>query len=573
VRIPITVPLLPDDRAASWWPLVRHTILGAVLVVLFTSPSLPRLTSVGRLDTGDGRLSIWNIGWIDHALTTAPRELVNANIFWPHVGTLMYSELNLVAGLLGLPWFAATGGSSLAALNGAAVTGLVLAFVLMATLVRRLTGSEAAGVVAAIGFTFCPYIHARTAHIQLLMTFVFPLVMLAYHWMAERPGVSRGAVLGGALVISALACSYYSMFGGCALALAAICLAQRSKAYWLALATAAAVAAAAIVPLYLAFSHYRELSGTPFVMRNPDEALQFSANITAYLASATAAHAWWLPALAKWRPWSDVLFPGVGLIALACLGLAAARNEPRQRRLIWTYLAVAALAFWASFGPAAGLYRVLQTILPGMSFLRVASRFGIVVTFALAVIAGFAVASIGRRRRWVPWALGILLACELAVWTPAWGWPSWPLQEALPVPKAYHLLAALPRGALVEFEFPYVRANFHNHTYAMFWSTYHWQPLVNGYTDLIPKDFEEIALPINAFPDPQSFEIMRKYQVRYVLWHTDAYKGATRDVVVDRLSRYEAYLRPIIKDERAWLFEIVGWPPAPNTPLPGSQTQ
>ena len=102
----------------------------------------------------------------------------------------------------------------------------------------------------------------------------------------------------------------------------------------------------------------------------------------------------------------------------------------------------------------------------------------------------------------------------------------------------------------------------------MYYSTYHWQPIVNGYTDLIPKDFEEIALPINAFPNPPSFEIMKRFKVRYVLWHTDLYKGDVRTVVEERLSKYTAYLRPIVKDEQAWLFEIVDWPPAePNSSI------
>jgi hypothetical protein len=289
--------------------------------------------------------------------------------------------------------------------------------------------------------------------------------------------------------------------------------------------------------------------------------------MASYLASSTSAHAWWLAALGPVGTWRDVLFPGVGLLALSGLGAIVTHRVPGTRRLVWTYVAIALLAFWASFGPAAGLYAVMQAVLPGMSFLRVASRFGVVVSFALAVIAGFAIAWMARRRPWVPWALGLAIACELALWTPQWGWPSWPLHEAPPPAAAYRMLAVLPRGGVVEFPFPYVRSNFHNHTEAMYWSTYHWQPLVNGYSDLIPGNFEEIALPINAFPDPRSFEIVRARNARYVLWRTDYYKGAVREVIVKRLERYAAYLRPVIMDEQAWLFEIVDWPaPEPSAP-------
>jgi len=48
--------------------------------------------------------------------------------------------------------------------------------------------------------------------------------------------------------------------------------------------------------------------------------------------------------------------------------------------------------------------------------------------------------------------------------------------------------------------------------------------------------------------------------VRYVLWHVDYYQGAPRDVLLDRLARYDAYLRPLVKTPDTWLYEIVRWP-------------
>ena len=97
-----------QDRSRPWQPWTRATLAGAVLVTVLTAPTLTQLTSVGRLDTNDGRYSIWNIAWIGHAALSDTATLLDANIFWPHTGTLAYSELNLVAGALGLPWYAAT---------------------------------------------------------------------------------------------------------------------------------------------------------------------------------------------------------------------------------------------------------------------------------------------------------------------------------------------------------------------------------------------------------------------------------------------------------------------------------
>jgi hypothetical protein len=557
--MPATPSRTIPDQPATWGPLIGALVIGAALVAIMTAPTLTRLTSVGRLDTNDGRFSIWNIAWVGHALLTAPASILDANIFYPHTGTLAYSELNLVAGLFGLPWYAVTR-NPLAALNGSIAVALLLAFVLMWALVRRLTASNGAGLVAATAFTFCPYVSARTPHIQLLMIFVFPLVMLAFHRLAERPGIRAGFVLGAALAVAALACGYYGLFTGCALGLVAVLLAQRSRRYWLGLAVAMVTAAVIVAPVFLAFSSARAASGASLRPWAPDDARIYSANAAAYLASPAAAHDWWLPALDRWQQRTDVLFPGVILLVLAVAGASATRSAPGPRRIVFTYLALAGACVWASFGPDGGLYLLMHELIPGMSLLRAPARLGIVAVFALAVVSGFAVSAFSHRRRWLPVVLVVAVACELGVKTEAWGWPSWPLNRVPAVSPAYDRLARLPRGVLVEFPFPYVTSNFHNHAPAMFWSTYHWQPLVNGYSDIIPPDFSEIALPINYFPDPASFAIMKERHVRYVLWHVDRYDGPSLDVLTKRLAEYQAYFKPLVRTPDVWLYEIVQWP-------------
>jgi hypothetical protein len=548
----------PPDAPAGWQSWVRASLVGAVLVTVLTAPTLTRLTTAGRLDTNDGRFSIWNIAWIGHAMLSDSATLLDANIFWPHTGTLAYSELNLVAGLLGLPWYAATG-SPLAALNGAVTTALLLAFVSMWALVRRLTGSSGAGLVSATAFTFCPYVSARTPHVQLLMVFVFPLVLLAFHRAVERCTIARGAALGASLAVAALACGYYGIFAALALALFAVWFAKSTAAYWRTLAAAGLTTAVMVAPVYAAFAAARSASGAVLGER-AEQAAEWSANLSSYLASSAAAHAWWLPALRAWSPWVDVLFPGAVVVVLAVLGVAARRHRPEARRVVPAYLALSLLAAWASFGPAAGLYGVLNGVVPGMGLLRAPARFGIVATFGLAVVAGFGAARLERARPWLAAVLVLVTAAELGVRTERWGWPSWPLQTTAQLSPAYARLATLSRAPLVEFPFPYVATDFHNHAHAMYWSTYHWQPLVNGYSDVIPPDFVEIALPINGFPDEASFAIMQDRQVRYVLWRVDRYDEESRRVLEQRLARYPEALRVILRTPAEWLYEIRSYP-------------
>ena len=103
----------------------------------------------------------------------------------------------------------------------------------------------------------------------------------------------------------------------------------------------------------------------------------------------------------------------------------------------------------------------------------------------------------------------------------------WDLREPDPLPEPYRRLAELPRGGVVEFHFPYRSTDLFHHTRYMFDSIWHWQPLINGYSDFIPQDFRDMAIPINGFPDPESFRILREHQARYVVIHLDTYGDAS----------------------------------------------
>jgi len=129
-----------------------------------------------------------------------------------------------------------------------------------------------------------------------------------------------------------------------------------------------------------------------------------------------------------------------------------------------------------------------------------------------------------------------------------------------PVPEVYRTLSTLPRGGVIEFFFPYKPNGLTGHTNYMFWSMWHWQPLINGYSDFIPGDFRDMAGPVNLFPDAQSFQILKAHQARYVVLHLDSWTAEDSKEVQDRFPPYEQYLRPILKTPKTWLFEIVKWP-------------
>jgi len=391
------------------------------------------------------------------------------------------------------------------------------------------------------------------------MIFVFPVVLLAFHRLVDRPTAARGAVLGLALALAALACGYYGIFAGLAVAWGALWYLpgrMRSPGYWLALLTAVVVAAAVVGPVLVPYLELRSETGARQAI-NFSEMIEYSADWKAYLTSPAHAHAWLIALVGKGR---EVLFPGLvltcGVFLLLFRVVRAGSHAVPDRQAVGFYATLAGIACWASFGPDAGLYRWLGESLPFMSFLRAPARLGVLVVFAMAVLAGCGLAAIlpTRRRALVAAALTLVTAVEVSA-------APWPLRPVPPVSEAHRMLAELPRGAVVEFQFPYQPAGLHEHARYMFRSMWHWQPLVNGYSDYIPPDFRQIAVPINGFPDPVSFRILKERQVRYVTIDLESYDPEAREVLFARFPPYRKYLRPLVETGDIWLYEIVEYPP------------
>ena len=184
----------------------------------------------------------------------------------------------------------------------------------------------------------------------------------------------------------------------------------------------------------------------------------------------------------------EVLFPGLVLLAFGVAGVVAARRRTAPRRIrdpstpprvVAFYATITALAAWSSFGPDGGLYTVLAKTVP--SCRSCARRRGSASSCSsgsrcwrdsACARGSRADASPGSRR-----CCSSAIAVEVKA--------KWGLLEVPPVPEAYRTLARLPPAPVVEFHFPYKQTDLHNHARYMFWSMWHWRPLVNGYSDFI----------------------------------------------------------------------------------------
>jgi hypothetical protein len=540
-----------EPLAGGWRELAAVLLVSAALTAAMTYPIAFRMGTVGRVDNGDGQFSIWNVSWVARTLVVDPRHVFDANIFYPHRGTLAYSESNLGAGALAIPVYWATR-NPYAALNFV----VLLAFVASATgtyyLVRYLMRDRGAAAIAAIVFAFCPYVFAHTAHIQLMMTAGLPFSLLAFHRMADRPGPGRGSALGAVMAAQAICCGYYGVFDVLIIGFAVIVFAASrglwlDRRYWATVAVAAVVAMVLVAPAFLPY-----LSQGAGFRRELDMATRYSASWSDYLASSSHAHAWMLGFLPRWV---EVSFPGFVAVILTIAGVVAARHE-RRRELLALYGGLAVLACWASFGPKAGLYALLYKTVPLFAWLRAPARFGMVVDLACAVLAGVGASALLRRLPRPVLAAGAIALVALGELNVELNMP-----EAKPVEDVYRVLALSPRGPVIEMPFFYLPEIFFRHTYYMLASTTHWMPLVNGYSDYMPPDFVDGVMTLAPFPSRDAFKRLEPNHVRYAVFHMYWYNAENARDVLARLKEFEPYLRPLYIDADTRLYEIVGYPP------------
>lgn len=556
----------PDTTAGRALRAAAVCAAALALAVVMTWPLASGFGRLGRTTTMDGLYSIWNISWVARTIVADPAHLLDANIFYPHRDALTFSEANILGGVVAVPaWWLTR--NPYAAHN----TALLFAFTstLLGTwlLARRLCGDSAAAAVAAVLFAFCPYFFSHSAHIQLLMAGGIPLAMLALHRLVDRPSARRGLVLGFTLGAQALACAYYGIFAGLMVGYGVIFLATTRRLwlaprFWTAVGIAVVTSILCVVPFFLPYLSMQREEG---FRRTLGDALRYSATAASYLASPAHAHQW-LFQIARTLGWhsGEVLFPGVLVILLGAAGLVVAlrRTTPRPgcpdagRETALMYGSLGALALWASFGPPAWLYTAMFHAIPLFTFLRAPSRFGLLVAFALAILAAFAVRrllrAVPRGAAWVAVGLAVAGLVELNALPFPW-------ERALAVSPGYALLARMPKAPMAEFPFYGERVAFPLHAQYMVLSAAHWMPLVNGYSDHIPQDFREAAFVLDSFPSHDTFAVLQRRRVRYIGVHWDMY-GARADEIRTRLQPFARHLRLLARDPAMSLFEIVSFP-------------
>ena len=513
--------------------LLRTLLLYTLLTAVMTYPQVLHLRD-GVHDDGDPLLNAWALAWVAHALPTAPAHVFDANIFYPDRRTLAYSETLIAPGIAAAPlrWL---GVGPILVYNIVFLSGFIVSGVGVALLVRRLTGRPAAGVLAGLVFAFLPYRIDHYPHLQLQQTQCLPFALWAFHRLLASGRLRDGMLFGAFTAGQVLSCMYYGLF---LVPYFAVVCGTMLIAHWrrnpqtarrttAALAVSAAIAGAAVLPVARAYLGAREVVGE----RKADEVVAGSATLWNYLGPANE-NAVWGSALGRFAEPERRLFPGFIALALAIIGLARARGGAAQL----AYALGLLLAVDVSLGFNGVTYRALYDHVLPFRGLRIPARMGIIAGFSLAVLAGYGVAWISEQIRPLR-ARGASLAAIAALMLVEYASRPIDLMIVPAEPPSVYAdmvrdVGDTPTAALAEFP----AGDRDDPTY-LYYSTFHWQHLVNGYSGFFPPWYRTYLAAMNTLPGDEGVRVAKNHEARYLIVHGERLFGARYPELIDGLDR------------------------------------
>jgi hypothetical protein len=496
-------------------------------------------------DRGDPFFASWALAWDCHAMTTHPLGIFDANIFHPHRQALAYSEHMIGEAVMVLPlWFC--GMSPVSLHNVSLLLSFPLSGFCMFLLARHLTRNDIAAMIAGTLFAFSSYRFGHMSNIPLLHMEGIPLFLLGLHRSVVR-GLRRDFFLAAAgFALTALTCAYNAYMAVIAALVFVVWFVVHVRGRIAMSLVKRGLFTALLLGVVLApfeLPYFQIRSGGSFA-RQKKEIEVYAAKPSSYLA-VPAGNRLLGEATERFRDHEAALFPGFVTLALCVCAMRRRRDEEAGERVRSLYVALALVAFWCSLGPTlrvAGhyklmaLYNLFFKLLPGFDAMRVPSRFGMIVSVAMSVLAAMGAAAVLERvrggvgRAWT--VAGVLVFCAVAE---QWCAPM-RFKEAGAIPDEADrwLAASAVPGAVVHLPvFDNTRA--HYEAPRLLGSTAHWRPLVNGYSGFFPKDYAGYAAAFYKFPDEPAVRGMQAIGVRFVVVHWNFYTAAQRHEMMARV--------------------------------------
>ena len=302
-----------SKRLAASALLVHGGVLAAyaVLAVAITWPLVLRLGSAVASDLGDPVGFTWILWWNAQVLPLTTAWL-NAPIFYPSPGAIVFQDSLLGVWPFTTPvqWL---GASPLVAYNLLVIGSFALSAWTAYLLCARLMGDRPAAFAGGVVFGFALYRMAQLPHINILLAFWVPVVLLSLHEYLATRRRRWLAAASGCWALQALTSGYFLAYSSVLVGLWAVFFLRTRLRDYARLAVAFGLALAAIWPW---LSLYRTVHAAYGFQRTIADVDPYAPDVTALFNAPSLLAIWgrWLSGPAR----EDQFFPGLTL-AFACL--------------------------------------------------------------------------------------------------------------------------------------------------------------------------------------------------------------------------------------------------------------
>jgi hypothetical protein len=557
-------PVAAEERRQTSRLWLLAEIAAVVLVatafsVFLTRPLAFQLNSNAGPDS---ELTAFFQAWGAHTLFAHPSRLFDAPMFYPARNTLALSENLIGTQWIFAPVYAITHNAMVAS-NVVLITSFLFCALAMYLLARHLTGSPWASAIAAFVYAFAPARLGQLGHMQLLSMQWLPLIVLFLLRFVSSPTWLNLVGLTGSVLMQCL-CSLY--LGYMAMIVAAcyfapLVISQRGlpRKAFLGLVASAILTAGIMYPVCRPYFRSHADGGLP-ASGDLNLTTQASASpLGSYLyLSASPGHPFY-KLFQRHKSlqffWEKQLFVGFLPLGLALLGCAAWYRHCRVAHAIqqrdgsiepafWGTVLTVASSYLLSLGPYLRIHdrptiRLpffwLRTWIPGFANFRVPARFGMVLMFGLALLAAWGFMYLLRFVRYrarigtaLTAALTVLILAGMAAEYDSRALCFGATVSVAGAPEYRWLARQRPGSVTLEIptnpsdgwpepyeEAPYVYAD-----------TFHWQPLINGYSGYAPMLVRDTFRLAHEMPSESSLAALGSMGLRYVVVHTNRISAA-----------------------------------------------
>ena len=506
-------------------------VLAAITVALFApvyASPWDTIFDPGGMPSQDILLIVWILSWVSHALATDPSNLFNANIFHPVPNMLTGSE-HMVGHQ---PFFAPVywiAQNPVLAYNASLLAAFVTTGLGLYLLLRHWGVRPAPAFFGAFVYAFSPIRLSAIHALQMLASGFLPMALLFIDRTLLRGRTTDAFGFAFFLCWQTLCSVYVGFFTAIGVALYAVTalLIGFRRLQWrgvLLLAVAGLVSVIIVGAFHKPFLT-RTKSGVIRDYRQSRVLRSFSNSPIGSLVTSPAR----IRSEETGRSHTSYLgiVPFIGMIG--CL----LRRNREPRWAVAGALSIALIGHIMSLGPTQVLsmtmpYAYLAEWIPGFASMRVPSRFSYLVMLGIAAMAGVGwgrwhalVGGLSKGSTFLILAIAVLFTSYDYGHTILKIRPGKRASTVESIPEPYRALSKLPKGPLLsapvgENPMHRIRAGI----LAMYYSTFHWHPLLNGATAYSPPQTRMLEDLGKNLPGADAYQLLcRITGMRYVLLH------------------------------------------------------